>query len=167
VFKLSTTLGALNEGVVTLNQVIQAPGQLILTEKFSPNDPGRERPFVDWIFDKNPEGFGTIDFLRCIAYSSNVCLYKLGGGYKDEIPTGLGPNRLYESPVPSDTARFRGSNCPANRMGCSLPRSGSASTRVKTGPLAIPILPAWGRAMCWPRRFRCLCRARQLPTMAN
>ncbi|MEJ5222909.1 MAG: penicillin-binding protein 2 [Anaerolineales bacterium] len=96
VFKLSTTLGALNEGVVTLNQIIQAPGQLILTEKFSPNDPGRERPFVDWIYDKNPEGFGTIDFLRCIAYSSNVCLYKLGGGYKDEIPTGLGPLRLYE-----------------------------------------------------------------------
>ncbi len=96
VFKLATTLGALNEGVVTLNQTVQAPGQLILTEKFSPNDPGRERPFVDWIFDKNPEGFGTIDFLRCIAYSSNVCLYKLGGGYQDEIPTGLGPNRLFE-----------------------------------------------------------------------
>lgn len=96
VFKLATTLGALNEGVVTLNQIIQAPGRLILTEKFSPNDPGRERPFVDWIYDKNPEGFGTIDFLRCIAYSSNVCLYKLGGGYKDEIPTGLGPLRLYE-----------------------------------------------------------------------
>jgi len=96
VFKLSTTLGALNEGVVTLNQIIDAPGQLILTEKFSPNDPGRERPFVDWIFDQNPDGFGTIDFLHCIAYSSNVCLYKLGGGYQDEIPTGLGPQRLYE-----------------------------------------------------------------------
>ena len=96
VFKLSTATGALNEGVVTLNQTIQAPGQLILCERFSPNDPCRERPFVDWIFDTRPEGFGEIDFLHCIAFSSNVCFYKLGGGYKDEIPQGLGPLRHAE-----------------------------------------------------------------------
>jgi len=96
VFKLSTATGALNEGVVTVDQTIYAPGQLILTEKFSPNDPGRERPFVDWIYDENPAGFGEIDFLRCIAFSSNVCFYKLGGGYEDEIPEGLGILRLAE-----------------------------------------------------------------------
>ncbi len=96
VFKLSTATGALNEDVVSLDQVIKAPGQLILCERFSPNDPCRERPFVDWIFDKNPEGFGEIDFLHCIAYSSNVCFYKLGGGYQDEIPQGLGPERHAE-----------------------------------------------------------------------
>ncbi|MBT3190468.1 MAG: penicillin-binding protein 2 [Anaerolineae bacterium] len=96
VFKLSTATGALNEGVVTVNQTIYAPGQLILTEKFSPNDPGRERPFVDWIYDEKPDGFGEINFLRCIAYSSNVCFYKLGGGYEDEIPEGLGVLRLRE-----------------------------------------------------------------------
>ena len=96
VFKLSTATGALNEGVVTVDQIIDAPGQLILTEKFSPNDPGKERPFVDWIYDQNPDGFGQISFLRCIAYSSNVCFYKLGGGYKDEIPEGLGILRLGE-----------------------------------------------------------------------
>lgn len=91
-FKLSTALGALNEGVVTLNQVIEAPGELVLTESFSPNDPGFERAFVDW----NRAGFGTISFLRCIAYSSNVCFYKLGGGYKNEIREGLGILRLKE-----------------------------------------------------------------------
>jgi penicillin-binding protein 2 len=92
VFKLSTATGALNEGVVSLDQIIEAPGQLVLTESFSPNDPGRERPFVDW----NEAGFGTIDFLHCIAYSSNVCFYKLGGGYKNEIKQGLGIERLRE-----------------------------------------------------------------------
>ncbi len=92
VFKLSTATGALNEGVVNLSQIIDAPGELVLTESFSPNDPGRERPFVDW----NPAGFGTIDFLHCIAYSSNVCFYKLGGGYKTEIKQGLGIERLRE-----------------------------------------------------------------------
>jgi len=92
VFKLSTATGALNEGIVTLDQVIEAPGQLVLTESFSPNDPGRQRPFVDW----NEAGFGTIDFLHCIAFSSNVCFYKLGGGYKTEVPQGLGIERLRE-----------------------------------------------------------------------
>ncbi len=99
-FKLSTAVGALNEGVVSLSDIIETPGQLVLTEKFSPNDPGRERPFVDWTYNTggvlNPEGFGRLDFLHCIAYSSNVCFYKLGGGYKDEIEQGLGVERLRE-----------------------------------------------------------------------
>jgi penicillin-binding protein 2 len=55
---------------------------------------------VDWIYDRNgvlnPTGFGALDFYHCIAYSSNVCFYKLGGGFKDEIPEGLGINRLRE-----------------------------------------------------------------------
>ncbi len=99
VFKLSTATGAINEGVVQLGQEIQAPGQLLLCEQFSPNDPctdSNTRPFVDWIFDTNPDGFGVIDYLRCIAYSSNVCFYKLGGGYGDEIKEGLGIFRLGE-----------------------------------------------------------------------
>lgn len=100
VFKLSTATGAYNEGVITLDKIIEAPGQLNLCEKFSPNDPcipGKNvRPFVDWIADKRPEGFGRIDFLHCIAYSSNVCFYKLGGGFENEIPEGLGIFRLRE-----------------------------------------------------------------------
>ncbi len=100
VFKLSTALGAINEGVVTPNQIIETPGKLTLVEKFSPNDPGNERDFVDWIYEENgvinPEGFGRLDFYHCIAYSSNVCFYKLGGGYKDEIPEGLDVQRLAE-----------------------------------------------------------------------
>ena len=89
-FKLSTATGALNEGVVTLDQIIDAPGKLTLVEKFSPTDPGKERDYVDW----NEAGFGKIDFLHCIAFSSNVCFYKLGGGYEDEIPEGLDIERL-------------------------------------------------------------------------
>lgn len=92
VFKLSTALGALNEDVVGLNQILESPPELVVRESFSPNDPGFERTFVDW----NKNGFGTISFLRCIAYSSNVCFYKLGGGYRDEVPEGLGILRLKE-----------------------------------------------------------------------
>jgi penicillin-binding protein 2 len=100
VFKLSTATGALNEGVVDLGTIIETPGKLTLTWKFSPNDPGREQDFVDWIYERNgvinPAGFGRLDFLHCIAYSSNVCFYKLGGGFKTEIPIGLGIDRLYQ-----------------------------------------------------------------------
>ncbi|HNJ13981.1 MAG TPA: penicillin-binding transpeptidase domain-containing protein, partial [Anaerolineales bacterium] len=75
------------------------PGKLELCEKFNPNDPCtglNTRPFVDHIFEKKPEGFGPISFYQCIAYSSNVCFYKLGGGYQDEIEQGLGIERLQQ-----------------------------------------------------------------------
>ena len=99
VFKLATATGAINEGVVTLSDIIDAPGKLELCEKFNPNDPCtglNTRPFVDHIYEKKPEGFGPISFTQCIAFSSNVCFYKLGGGYGDEIKQGLGIERLQQ-----------------------------------------------------------------------
>jgi penicillin-binding protein 2 len=92
VFKLVTAVGALNEDVVTLDQVIDAPGVITLTEKYFANDPGRAKEFVDW--NREQGGFGKITFVDCIANSSNVCFYKLGGGYQTEIPEGLGVCRL-------------------------------------------------------------------------
>jgi len=99
VFKLSTATGAVNEGVVNTSTIVDAPGKLELCEKFNPNDPCtglNTRPFVDHIYEKKPEGFGQVSIFECIAYSSNVCFYKLGGGYEDEIPQGLGIERLRE-----------------------------------------------------------------------
>ncbi|MFN2199048.1 MAG: penicillin-binding transpeptidase domain-containing protein, partial [Anaerolineales bacterium] len=92
VFKLVTAVGSLNEGVVTVDQVIDAPGVITLTEKYFANDPGKAKEFVDW--NREQGGFGKITFTECIANSSNVCFYKLGGGYQDEIPEGLGVCRL-------------------------------------------------------------------------
>ncbi len=93
-FKLVTGTAALNEGIVTLDQIIQAPGKIVLEEKFAASGQVSEREYHDWIYDTRPEGFGTIDFLHCIAFSSNVCFYKLGGGYKDEIPEGVDIDRI-------------------------------------------------------------------------
>ena len=90
VFKIVTAVGALNEKVVTPKQIISTPGKIEITEKFTPNDPGFAREFVDW----NRAGFGHLDFIGGIANSSNVYFYKLGGGYKDEVPEGLGICRL-------------------------------------------------------------------------
>lgn len=103
VFKLSTATGAFNEGVIVPGKIVQTPGRLLLCERFRPTDPCTEansRPFVDWIYERNgvinEAGFGALDFFRCIAYSSNVCFYKLGGGFEGEIEEGLGIFRLGE-----------------------------------------------------------------------
>lgn len=91
VFKLATAVGALNEGVVTPDQVITTPPKIEVTEKYYANDPGNAREFVDW----NEAGFGQLDFVHGLANSSNVYFYKLGGGYRDEVPDGgLGICRL-------------------------------------------------------------------------
>jgi penicillin-binding protein 2 len=94
VFKLVTATGVLNEGVVAYDQIIKTPGKLVVSEKRYVNDPGTEREFVDWIYKDRPEGFIQLDFLHCIANSSNVCFYKVGGGFQDEINPGLGICRL-------------------------------------------------------------------------
>ncbi|NJN43958.1 MAG: penicillin-binding protein 2 [Anaerolineae bacterium] len=93
VFKLVTAVGALNEGVVTADQVIDTPGLIVLPEKFFAGDFNREPiEFVDWINREGdrPDGFGQLDFVNAIARSSNVYFYKIGGGYFDEVPNGLG-----------------------------------------------------------------------------
>jgi len=91
VFKLVTAVGALNEGVVTPEQIIKAPPKIVVEEKFSANELNpRPREFVDW----NKAGFGEIDFVNGLANSSNVYFYKLGGGFEDEVPEGLGICRL-------------------------------------------------------------------------
>ena len=91
VFKLVTAVGALNEGVVTPEQIVKAPPKITIEDKSVVNELNpRPREFVDW----NENGFGEIDFVHGLANSSNVYFYKLGGGFEDEVPEGLGICRL-------------------------------------------------------------------------
>ncbi len=97
-FKLSTALGALNEGVVTPKTVIDAPAMIGLKDTFSPTDPGTMEYYYDWTytFYGQTAGLGKIPFLECIARSSDVCFYKVGGGYPGEVDQGLGILRLQQ-----------------------------------------------------------------------
>lgn len=86
VYKMAPAIGILNEGVVTPQQLIEDPGKITILQKFSPNDPGTPRDYVCW----NEAGHGLVDFLHGVAWSCDVYWYKVGGGYKDEVPQGLG-----------------------------------------------------------------------------
>lgn len=90
VFKLVTSVGVLNEGVVSVDQLIQTPGLITVSEQFFEGEAGRSREFVDW----NRAGFGQLNFIGGIANSSNVYFYKVGGGFQEEVPEGLGICRL-------------------------------------------------------------------------
>jgi len=91
VFKIATAVGALNEGVVTPDQIITTPPEIQLANKYTPNDPGNSKTYVDW----KDDGFGELDFIGGISNSSNVYFYQLGGGDAEELGTGI-PNEVPE-----------------------------------------------------------------------
>ncbi|MFN2275275.1 MAG: penicillin-binding transpeptidase domain-containing protein, partial [Anaerolineales bacterium] len=83
-FKLVTAIGALNEGVITPNQVLDDPGRITITNKYFPTDPGKAKDFVCW----KEDGHGEVDFVHGIAWSCNVYFYKIGGGYPGQVEGG-------------------------------------------------------------------------------
>jgi penicillin-binding protein 2 len=95
-FKLATALGVLNEGVVAPDTEIDAPSFIGLTNAYSPTDAGILEYYYDWTytFYGITSGLGRLPFLKCIALSSDVCFYKVGGGYTGEVDQGLGILRL-------------------------------------------------------------------------
>jgi len=96
VFKMGTALGILNEGLVSPNQMINDPGKITILEKFSPNDPGRTRDYVCYLYKTTNAGHGYLDYLHAIAQSCDVYFYKVGGGFPPEVPEGLGIWRIGE-----------------------------------------------------------------------
>ena len=94
VFKVAVAAGALQEGIVTADQMIFDPGEIIITNRYFPNDPGKTRRVVCY----NRAGHGDVNFIRGIAVSCDVYFYALGGGYEAGGVTdgGLGIDRLHK-----------------------------------------------------------------------
>lgn len=88
VYKLAAWIGAMNEGVVDPYEKLECPetGQITITQKFTPNDPGTPREYVCW----EDTGHGMVDAPHAMAYSCDVWFYKVSGGFRDEVPEGLG-----------------------------------------------------------------------------
>ncbi|TLN28598.1 hypothetical protein FDZ74_00285, partial [bacterium] len=96
VFKMGTAIGILNEGVVTPDQIIEDPGRITITEKYSENETGRSRDYVCYTYKTTGKGHGMVNFLTGVAQSCDVYFYKVGGGYKDEVKEGLNIWRIGE-----------------------------------------------------------------------
>lgn len=93
VYKMTSALGVLNEGVVTPEYEIEDPGTITVIQRFYENDPGTPRQFVCW--DRN--GHGMVNYKWAVAYSCNIYWHKVAGGYQNEVPgDGLGIWRMSE-----------------------------------------------------------------------
>ena len=75
--------GALTDGVITPNTVINDPGYLSLPD---PYHPGKKFIYKGW------KALGQLDVRSAIAWSSDVFFYEVGGGFPGQ--KGLGVSRL-------------------------------------------------------------------------
>lgn len=117
VFKLSASLGILNEGVVTPDKTVDDPGKIYLTEKYYENDPGKPRPYYCWAWRTGGHG-KYVDFLTGFAQSCDVYFYKVGGGYPGQVENGgLGIWRLGEYAKALGYSLYSGIQLPGEQNG--------------------------------------------------
>ncbi|MFZ2500682.1 MAG: penicillin-binding transpeptidase domain-containing protein [Minisyncoccia bacterium] len=77
------SLGALTDGIITPNTIIDDPGFISLPD---PYHPGKVYVYKGW------KALGAVDVRKAIAWSSDVFFYTVGGGFKAQ--KGLGIDRL-------------------------------------------------------------------------
>lgn len=77
------SVGALTDGIITPNTIINDPGVLKIPD---PYHPGKEFTYTGW------KALGLVDVRKAIAWSSDVFFYTVGGGFGAQ--KGLGIDRL-------------------------------------------------------------------------
>ncbi|HEX2622297.1 MAG TPA: penicillin-binding transpeptidase domain-containing protein, partial [Phototrophicaceae bacterium] len=75
-WKLITATGVLQEDVISPSQTLFDPGDLIVANKFAPNEPAAAQRFVCWL----RTGHKNLNIVGAIAQSCNVYFYQVGGG---------------------------------------------------------------------------------------
>ncbi len=76
--------GALAEGIISPEKIIVSKGQILIPNPYDPDNPAI---FRDW-----RQSLGAMTIRDAIAYSSNVFMMAIGGGYEDQ--KGLGITKL-------------------------------------------------------------------------
>ncbi|WP_322801545.1 penicillin-binding protein 2 [Thermoflexus sp.] len=92
-FKPIVAAAALQEGVITPRTRLFDPGEIVIPNRYFPNDPGLAQHFFCWL----RSGHGWQDVVDALANSCNVFFYKVAGGYDvpgEPVFEGLGIERL-------------------------------------------------------------------------
>ena len=76
VWKMITAMGVLQEDVIDASSLLSDPGELLLPNRYAPNDETRAQRFVCWL----PQGHGNLNMIGAIAASCDVYFYQVGGG---------------------------------------------------------------------------------------
>ena len=79
----------LQEHVIDPNSTLNDPGQLLLPNKYAPNDRAADQRFVCWL----PQGHGNLNIIGAIAQSCDVYFYQVGGGNPAVSPQVLQTGR--------------------------------------------------------------------------
>jgi penicillin-binding protein 2 len=90
VWKVLTAAGVLQEDVIDADSLLNDPGDLILPNRYAPNDQTRGQRFVCWL----DQGHGNLNMRGAIAQSCDVYFYQVGGGNPDVSPAVLNPDGL-------------------------------------------------------------------------
>lgn len=85
VWKLLTSVGVINEGVIAPQTTLNDPGKLTVINSFAENDIATKQNFVCWY----KSGHQAVDLIRAIAASCDVYYYQVGGGNDEVSPTTL------------------------------------------------------------------------------
>ncbi len=96
VWKIITAAAVAEENVIDPNTQLLDEGQLILENRYAPNDPAASQRFVCWLRD----GHGRVNLIQSIAWSCDVYYYQVGGGNPNLSaetvrPGGLGIEDLF------------------------------------------------------------------------
>lgn len=96
VWKLITAAGVLQEDVIDPRTFLNDPGDLLLPNRYAPNDRAAAQRFVCWL----RTGHGNLDMIGAIAQSCDVYFYQVGGGNPEYSTAvlrdgGLGPFDLF------------------------------------------------------------------------
>lgn len=79
VWKLLTAAAVAEENVIDPEQQLDDPGELIVENRYAPNDPAASQRFVCWL----DAGHGRVNLIQSIAFSCDVYFYQVGGGNQD------------------------------------------------------------------------------------
>lgn len=96
VWKVISAAAVVQERVIDPQSQLVDEGQIILENRYAPNDPAASQRFVCWLRD----GHGSVNFIQGIAWSCDVYFYIVGGGFP-QLSTqvvregGLGINDLF------------------------------------------------------------------------